>query len=909
MSSPLSNVALYNRPQSSAGQEPRWPAYSSPELERQQRVDRKERSRVTFWRPKRRSRSPSPAPAAAPAAASPAPAEAGPHRKRPTTSPDTLPRVAAPRSASDRNATALLDSSFGLGSEGSRDDAPEDLFDQSVATAMALEGERPASRARILPKLHECELLLHEIRAVGGKQPTVARSERVMALFDAVVRFPSPVQHIMRQLRDQVYTMVYSGTAFTSADSTASSSGDAGPSYKRLPYFAESQSLLEEKEMLLKEMKTLQDTVTERLEAQHTQRVQKLRDEIESLTRIKVSQANVIARHQSLELAAQGTVAELQERLRVAHEENAELLAITDNKDLFVLQEQLAVARVDRRTAIEAKEQVLADLDAARDEIAELRENQEDSVPAKEHDALKDEITDLEAQVAKLNNTQHRYKDVYAKLKSSYEAIKQDMRRKDAERASLTPRPQWDMLPEDILQGIDDVAVSNSGHTSPVSSARRGLGSTRVKLERLVELCRVLNQQVSDMSQELGMLRDEMGADGGGTHGSSGPGGAKDAGAASAGGGKHRGSKGDREDAREHDYFTALGTGDNVPKYLHFSGRVRNRHMSRSYALTIVRDVWKQYLATGGRAKIRKPLEDFFVEYLRKRFGLPGTVAEWGYNIHHTMQQNSKLSADCSIFIKVLHGEFSDKLYTEDEENLDRVMRLARKMGEELGRGVSKVPKKEFLAAIKRMYPSKPLAEHYALKISLSRVGTGKLVEFHRLFGDDAQGQRFVQTLREQYIRLLERQTALIAEAVQQHVQGGEGGKKTDLTFEAFARIVRETGSSTTEHEIIEALTRFLGRPVEKLDGSRIDRLPEFILHGLRMTVWRPRLPAEFATMPPLPTNAIPAATGPSSGRSRSSTLGRAGTAGSVGGSLASPASTQGGVSSRSRSRSKSRGR
>ena len=111
-------------------------------------------------------------------------------------------------------------------------------------------------------------------------------------------------------------------------------------------------------------------------------------------------------------------------------------------------------------------------------------------------------------------------------------------------------------------------------------------------------------------------------------------------------------------------YFVGRGIGENVPEFLRFNGRVRNRHLSKAQVERIVRLVWVRKEQQRNKDK----LSDFFLnEYLKKDFGPSMTlVAEQAYNIVHALERFQS-DADCDMFLKILMGLLPEQAFVDQQ--------------------------------------------------------------------------------------------------------------------------------------------------------------------------------------------------------------------------------------------------
>ncbi len=134
-------------------------------------------------------------------------------------------------------------------------------------------------------------------------------------------------------------------------------------------------------------------------------------------------------------------------------------------------------------------------------------------------------------------------------------------------------------------------------------------------------------------------------------------------------GGSKKKSKKKAEDVRMS-YFTGRGTGEDVPEFLRFNGRVRNRHLGKAQVERIVRLVWVRKEQQRNKDK----LSDFFLNgYLKKDFGPSMTIViEQAYNIVHALERYQN-DADCDMFLKILMGSLPEQAFVDQQLLLRRV--------------------------------------------------------------------------------------------------------------------------------------------------------------------------------------------------------------------------------------------
>ena len=113
-------------------------------------------------------------------------------------------------------------------------------------------------------------------------------------------------------------------------------------------------------------------------------------------------------------------------------------------------------------------------------------------------------------------------------------------------------------------------------------------------------------------------------------------------------------------------FFVGIGVGAGVPRYLQCKGKVRNRNLSKRETELFIKDVWR----AKAKAKNCEPLAAYFFSYLKGKFGIQATIAEWGYNVVHSLERYIE-DPDLELFYAVMTGQVTEEVYTEQMAMLD----------------------------------------------------------------------------------------------------------------------------------------------------------------------------------------------------------------------------------------------
>jgi hypothetical protein len=201
-----------------------------------------------------------------------------------------------------------------------------------------------------------------------------------------------------------------------------------------------------------------------------------------------------------------------------------------------------------------------------------------------------------------------------------------------------TPRPKWERMPAEVA--------------GPAGFIKGRVESTASNVNKLVTYIKVLQSDNTALKLQR----------------------------ATVGTGPAQKNKADDEEeeqgAKQRKHIKCLGTGAEVPKYLRFQGKVRNRRMAKRDAEKAVRDIWamKAQHDLGKKPEERIDMQEFFYAFCLKKFGaFQNMIAEWSYNVLAVLEGN-RHDSDCDTFLKVLHGELSEDVYHDQHNQVKQAL-------------------------------------------------------------------------------------------------------------------------------------------------------------------------------------------------------------------------------------------
>ena len=366
------------------------------------------------------------------------------------------------------------------------------------------------------------------------------------------------------------------------------------------------------------------------------------------------------------------------------------------------LEEQFEKLEAAEARARELEEQV----GALETQVEEYAEREKSSVQFDKVKLLADELANAKkrAEVAEkkleLQETIAREREAqHAKEQATVEEALADARESAAlDRAKYTPRPQWRVL-NTVRRMLEEGAWTEDELAQSDST---------VAAERIDRYATRLAHHVDDLKQKLAPPPPDRFDD-------------------AAGGKKGKRGNGLNFEVQEK-FFVCNASGANVPKYLRFNGKVRNRNLSKQAVRAAVADIWrtKHADASNRRTKMR----EFLYLYIQRKYGaLTPVIAEWGYNIVHGLMRFGKLEADTSdiyVFWEILNDRQDEEVLHDLDSTIETLRATFRDI-DRMSRGVTsgRVKGVDFEAIMRRMFPYKNPERMAELMAAAKRGGGG----------------------------------------------------------------------------------------------------------------------------------------------------------------------------------------
>ncbi|KAG9416102.1 Translin-associated factor X-interacting protein 1 [Aphanomyces cochlioides] len=203
------------------------------------------------------------------------------------------------------------------------------------------------------------------------------------------------------------------------------------------------------------------------------------------------------------------------------------------------------------------------------------------------------------------------------------------------------------------------------------------------------------------------------------------------------------------------DFITALGTTPEVPQFLRHTGRVRNRHMTKTELEKIIRTTWSGKRAKEAHMGIKIPLvgchvdrcvahepmqDDYLYEVLKTKFTIQTVIAEWGYNILHSLKAFS-WDSEVELFFLCLTGAVSETIYDDQELMLDECRNVLLRLNEsyfdaELKHDPKRVYLNDAMLTLHNFFPMKTPLQLKSIERELLREAKSKEMSVHGIAGE-----------------------------------------------------------------------------------------------------------------------------------------------------------------------------
>eukprot|EP00003_Mantamonas_plastica_P014178 TRINITY_DN2458_c1_g1_i1.p1 TRINITY_DN2458_c1_g1~~TRINITY_DN2458_c1_g1_i1.p1 ORF type:complete len:660 (-),score=286.69 TRINITY_DN2458_c1_g1_i1:7-1986(-) len=207
------------------------------------------------------------------------------------------------------------------------------------------------------------------------------------------------------------------------------------------------------------------------------------------------------------------------------------------------------------------------------------------------------------------------------------------------------------------------------------------------------------------------------------------------------------------DDQDDLKFFTAIGTGQEVPDYLKAKGKIKNRNMTKRETELLVKDVWMRKQASDKKKGTMQALDVFFFEYLKQKFGMQSLIAETAYNVIYSLEKY-KYDADLELFASVMRGDLSELVYYDQMKLMDKIQEKLQAIDYKKNQKTTGVVKHSVvMTVVRQLCPSKSDEDMEKLDQALA-FDFPKDVQYGLLFAEnrDMDQGHFAETLRDQHL-------------------------------------------------------------------------------------------------------------------------------------------------------------
>ncbi|EFC39955.1 predicted protein [Naegleria gruberi] len=348
---------------------------------------------------------------------------------------------------------------------------------------------------------------------------------------------------------------------------------------------------------------------------------------------------------------------------------------------------------------------------------------------------------------------------------------------------SLTPRPKWDLVRDDLR--IESLPLD--------SNTIENVNQLANRVSKLQILVKKQQKELQENAKALEFLKSD-------------------------------------DVVREkvyNNYFMGLGTGPSVPKYLRHRGRIRNKRFKKKDIMGIVNDMWKARMKQReGPERYKDTISDFFESFVTMKVGNIGSIkAELIYNIVFGAEHFT-WDTDCYLFTKIIKGDVSELVFFELFSMIEQLRKMFVKLDEtESGIADGTVQKKNANKQLEYFFEGKAPDDILKIKIDMHKDQRDAVVKYERLFQQDNEGfdGRFLTTIKRQFIREVEEYNIEVEEWLREK-EDREGAlplKRVKEIFE-YKQVCKDN---------LDKLLRFgvHAEPNEELDFEQHINIEEFM--------------------------------------------------------------------------------
>lgn len=213
-------------------------------------------------------------------------------------------------------------------------------------------------------------------------------------------------------------------------------------------------------------------------------------------------------------------------------------------------------------------------------------------------------------------------------------------------------------------------------------------------------------------------------------------------------------------------WFLGLGEDEALPKFLRYSGRMRNTNMQKKDAESLIKQFWSakqkldRKLALLGTKYAHSNVKEFFYDFLKDKLCASvideleqrKIICEYAYNMMYILRV-SFYDVDCLLFYQIVFESLDEEVYHDQRNVVERFQATILAKAQEKKR--KKFNRKGFIKAMKGFFHLKSVERINELVQCLdSQISNQDTIDVESLFAEDEDFNQgpFPEALRTQHI-------------------------------------------------------------------------------------------------------------------------------------------------------------
>ncbi|KAJ7311949.1 hypothetical protein JRQ81_006271 [Phrynocephalus forsythii] len=200
---------------------------------------------------------------------------------------------------------------------------------------------------------------------------------------------------------------------------------------------------------------------------------------------------------------------------------------------------------------------------------------------------------------------------------------------------------------------------------------------------------------------------------------------------------------------REKETFVGKGRNEKVPIYLRCDGLVRNKKLTKKEVLAILREIWREKLASDQQKGKRSSLPEFFLTFFQRKYG-DALAFDWTYSIYETIKLY-RSNETMSLFYHILIGALDEGVY---HAHLQQLGALLKELTAADTANTGQLTREQFVLVLKSAFPLKTEEQIQELVEAAGYKTEHDTIMYKPLFFEDEEGKTHLLAikLRNQYV-------------------------------------------------------------------------------------------------------------------------------------------------------------